>query len=97
MSKNFTAKTSQKWVLWSAIVGVIVAIGLIIMALTGVNNAPSTQSGKMLIVNVTMSSTQYEEEQANLQDLCETAIADAGLDVKYSYTGEISLQSHELV
>ena len=97
MSKNFTAKTSQKWVLWSVIVAVIVAIGVVVMALMGVNNAPSTQSGKMLIVNVTMSSTQYEEEQANLQDICETAIADAGLDVKYSYTGEISLQSHELV
>ncbi len=79
MSKNFTAKTSQKWLLWSIIAALIALIGVIVMLFAGVNNAPSTQSGKLLVVNVTMSSTDYEEKKDDIVDICEQAIADAGL------------------
>ena len=79
MSKNFTAKTSQKWVLWSIITVAIALIGAIVMLFAGVNNAPPTQSGELLVVNVTMSSTDYEEKKDDIVDICEQAIADAGL------------------
>ena len=79
MSKNFTAKTSPKWLLWSIITVAIALIGGLVMLFAGVNNAPSTQSGKFLVVNVTMSGTEYEEKQDDIVAICEQAIADAGL------------------
>lgn len=79
MSKNFTAKTSPKWILWSILTALIVLVGGIVMAFAGVNNAVETNSCQKLVVNVTMYETMYETEQDNIADICEKAIKDAGL------------------
>ena len=97
MSKNFTAKTSPKWILWSVITAVIALAGIIVMALAGVNSAAHMKSGEALIVNVSMSRTFYEDEKETIQTMTEQAIADAGLKIVDSYEGEKSLQVHELV
>lgn len=97
MSKNFTAKTSPKWILWSIITAVIVIAGIIVMVFATPNNAAHTKPGDSLIVNVSMSSTFYEDEKSNIQTITETAIKDAGLKAIHSYEGEKSLQAHELV
>ena len=44
-----------------------------------------------------MSSTFYEDEQENIEAIAEDVIKKAGLKVLDSYTGEKSLQSHEIV
>ena len=61
MSKNFTAKTSPKWLLWSIISAVLVLISIIVMAIpsVGVNTAKEARSSATLTVNVSMSQTFY--------------------------------------
>lgn len=97
MSKNFTAKTSPKWILWSVITAVIVLIGVVIMAIFGVNNAVSTQPCQKLVVNVQMANTFYEEERGDIEDICEQAIADAGLKAIAVSYDDLSTSEHELV
>ena len=97
MSKNFTAKTSPKWILWSVITAVIVLIGVVIMAIFGVNNAVNTQSCQKLVVNVQMANTFYEEERDDIEDICEKAIADAGLEAIAVSYDDVSTSEHELV
>ena len=97
MSKNFTAKTSPKWILWSVITVVIVLIGVVIMAIFGVNNAVNTQPSQKLVVNIQMANTFYEEERDDIEDICEQAIADAGLTAITVSYDDISTSEHELV
>ncbi len=97
MSKNFTAKTSPKWILWSVITAVIALIGVVIMAIFGVNNAVNTQTCQKLVVNVQMAKTFYEEERDDIEDICEQAIADAGLTTIAVSYDDISTSEHELV
>ena len=97
MSKNFTAKTSPKWLLWSIITAVIVLAGIIVMAFAGLNKANDMKSSSTLTISISMSSTFYEDEQANIEAIAEQEIAKAGLKVVDSYAGEKSLQLHELV
>ena len=97
MNKNFTAKTSPKWILWSIITAVIVLVGIIVMAFAGANPAKEMRSSANLTINVTLSNTFYEEEKANIEAVAEKAIADAGLKAVDSYAGELSIQSHEIV
>lgn len=97
MSKNFTAKTSPKWILWSVITAVIVVIGVVIMAIFGVNNAVNTQSTQKLVVNVQMAKTFYEEERDDIEAICEKAIEDAGLTALAVSYDDVSTSEHELV
>lgn len=97
MNKNFISKTSPKWLLWSIITAIIVLAGIIVMAIAGVNDSKTTMSGNLVVVNVTMESDRYEDEIANIQTVCEKTFEEAGVEPVYSYTGEISLQSHEIV
>ena len=97
MSKNFTAKTSPKWILWSVITAVIVVIGVVIMAIFGVNNAVHTQSTQKLVVNVQMAKTFYEEERDDIEAICEKAIEDAGLTALAVSYDDVSTSEHELV
>lgn len=97
MSKNFTAKTSPKWILWTVITAVIALIGVVVMAIFGVNNAANTQSCQKLVVNVQMAKTFYEEERDDIEDICKQAIADAGLTAITVSYDDISTSEHELV
>lgn len=99
MSKNFTAKTSPKWLLWSIISAVLVLISIIVMAIpsVGVNTAKDARSSATLTVNVSMSQTFYDEAKADIEAVAETTIANAGLKVVDSYSAELSKQSHEII
>jgi hypothetical protein len=97
MSKNFTAKTSPKWILWSAIAGVIALVGIVLMAIFGLNTAVHTKSCQQLVVNVEMAKTLYEEEKDDIEAICEKAIEDAGLQVITVSYDEKSTLEHELV
>lgn len=97
MSKNFTAKTSPKWILWSVITALVLVVGVVLTAIFGVNTPIYTQSTQKLVVNVQMANTFYEEEKDDIEDICEKAIADAGLtalDVSY---GDGATMEHQLV
>ena len=97
MSKNFTAKTSPKWILWSVITAVIALAGIVIMAIFGMNSAVHTQSCQQLVISVDMAKTLYEEEMEDIETICEKAIEDAGLQpIAISYD-EKSTLVHELV
>ena len=97
MNKNFTVKTSPKWLVWSILTVVIFLVGAIVMAFSGLHNVQESRIGTTLTVSIPMAETFYEDEQANIEDACEKVFANAGLKVIDSYTGEIGTMSHELV
>ena len=97
MNKNFTVKTSPKWLLWSILTVAIFLVGAIIIAFSGVHSVTDARIGTTLTVNVPMAETFYEDEQANIEAACEQAFSNAGLKVIDSYTGEIGTMSHEIV
>ncbi len=97
MSKNFTAKTSPKWILWSIISAVLVLVSIIVMAVAGANKAVEMKSSSTLTVSVTLSNTFYEDQKENFEQVAEKAIADAKLKTIDSYAADKSLQLHELV
>jgi len=97
MNKNFTAKTSSKWLLWSLLTVAVFLLGAIVIAITGLHDVAHARNGKTLTVSVPMAETFYEDEQANIENACEKAFADAGLKVLDSYTGEIGTMDHEIV
>ena len=99
MSKNFTAKTSPKWLLWSIISAVLVLISIIVMAIpsVGVNTAKEARSSATLTVNVSMSQTFYDDAKDTIETMAETAITNAGLKAVDSYSAELSKQSHEII
>ena len=97
MNKNFTVKTSPKWLLWSILTVAIFLVGAIVIAISGLHSVQETRIGTTLTVNVPMAETFYEDEQANIEAACEQAFSNAGLKVIDSYTGEIGTMSHEIV
>ena len=97
MNKNFTVKTSAKWLVWSILTVVIFLVGAIVTAFSGLHNVQETRIGTTLTVSVPMAETFYEDEQANIESACEQAFANAGLKTIDSYTGEIGTMSHEIV
>ena len=97
MSKNFTAKTSPKWILWSIISAVLVLVSIIVMAVAGANKSVEMKSSSTLTVSVTLSNTFYEDQKENFEQVAEKAIADAKLEAIDSYAADKSLQLHELV
>ena len=97
MSKNFTAKTSPKWILWSVITAVVLLVGIVLAAIFGVNTPIYTKSTQKLVVNVQMATTFYEEEKDDIEDICEKAIADAGLKALAVSYGDGATLEHELV
>lgn len=97
MNKNFTVKTSAKWLVWSILTVAIFLVGAIVIAIGGLHSVQDTRIGTTLTVSVPMAETFYEDEQANIEATCEKAFADAGLKTIDSYTGEIGTMSHEIV
>ncbi len=97
MNKNFTVKTSPKWLLWSILTVAIFLVGAIVLAFSGLHSVHDTRIGTTLTVSVPMAETFYEDEQANIEAKCEKAFADAGLKVIDSYTGEAGTMNHEIV
>jgi preprotein translocase subunit SecF len=97
MSKNFTAKTSPKWILWSVITALVLVVGVLLTAIFGANTPIDKQSTQKLVVNVPMANTFYEEEVANIEEICEQAIADAGLTALAVSYDDIATAEHELV
>lgn len=97
MNKNFTVKTSSKWLVWSILTVAIFLVGAIIIAFSGLHSVTDTRIGTTLTVNVPMAETFYEDEQANIEAKCEQAFENAGLKVIDSYSGEIGTMSHEIV
>ena len=77
MNKNFTAKTSSKWLLWSLLTVAVFLLGAIVIAITGLHDVAHARNGKTLTVSVPMAETFYEDEQANIENACEKAFADA--------------------
>ncbi len=97
MNKNFTVKTSPKWLLWSILTVAIFLVGAIIIAFSGVHSVTDARIGTTLTVSVPMAETFYEDQQENIEGICEKTFADAGLKVIDFYTGEIGTMSHEIV
>lgn len=97
MSKNFTAKTSPKWILWSVITALVLVVGVVLTAIFGANTPIYTQSTQKLVVNVQMANTFYEEERDDIEEICEQAIADAGLTALAVSYDKVSTSEHELV
>ena len=89
MNKNFTVKTSPKWLLWSILTVAIFLVGAIVIAISGLHSVQETRIGTTLTVSVPMAETFYEDEQENIEAACEKAFADAGLKVIDSYSAEI--------
>ena len=61
MNKNFTVKTSPKWLIWSIVTVAIFLIGAIIIAISGLHDVQHTRTGATLTVSVPMAETFYED------------------------------------
>ena len=94
MSKNILKTTVKKCNLWLIIAASLVIVGVVIMAIFGVNNHVSTGSYKTLTVNV---NGLYEAHEETIEDICDEVLGD--LDVKQTYKAEIadSSVSREIV
>ena len=98
MSKNFTAKTSTKWLLWTIITAVIALVGVIVMAVAGVNSESHTESSKMLTVSVTRSTSFYEDEKEEIKSICESVFEKMGVEpIREPIEGDASTLLHEIV
>lgn len=98
MSKNFTAKTSTKWLLLSIITVVITLIGVIVLAVANINNETHVQSSKMLTVSVTRSTSFYEDEKEEIKAICESVFEKTGVEpIREPIEGDVSTLIHEIV
>ena len=95
MTNKVLSKTVNKGVWFSVVVGVVLVLSIVFSVIFGVNYAANVGDNKTLTVQ--MNTYFYDTDLDELEDVCKDAFKNQGLKVNYTYYGDMSGDTCEIV
>lgn len=95
MTNKCISKTIHKGLWFSILVGVVLVLSIVFSVIFGVNYASNVNDNKTLTVQ--MNTFFYNNDVDELEDACKDEFSKQGLKVNYTYYGEMSGDTCEVV
>ena len=95
MTNKVLSKTVNKGVWFSVVVGVVLVLSIVFSVIFGVNYAANVGDNKTLTVQ--MNKYFYDTDLDELEDACTDVFKTQGLKVNYTYYGDMSGDTCEIV